>query len=461
MSKRLRCSERVASANQIAKVTSEPSVRVASRDNKKIMKKWWNDHRKKNENLLKDKEYSDALLASEKALVQQLREENERLTKLREQDAVLANALIEKNVALSNTCAEVANQNAALAHELVVAKGMPPFIKKESDRTSLVKMIGAAILFIFNIIMYRTQPLTRLRALVEAVFEMEIFGSFQTEKVLKEVSTKYARNTVFLPWKVLKSMDLAINGGINFTGLEALRKVEGLGDHQRGFLPSRASVQRCAAQLHDLGQDLIPFEKVDSQLGEMHQFHYEKLVRFILKMFSLHELSLKESVELCITLDGAELTKDLCHLTFGLKVTDPRAIDPRDGTPLACQEDGAYGQFFKVQSRNYCFVMKTLLGKDSKAAYREFADVFKFFEKLMLEGLPENEHGPRIMPLLIWSPQDMSSIWKSLNTGGGARKSGDRHWCHLCPCTGNKIASFLVDENRFVAIQLVSVFYTI
>jgi hypothetical protein len=64
--------------------------------------------------------------------------------------------------------------------------------------------------------------------------------------------------------------------------------------------------------------------------------------------------------------------------------------------------------------------MKTLLGKDSKAAYREFADVFKFFEKLMLDGLPENEHGPRIMPLLIWSPQDMSSIWKSLNTGGGA-----------------------------------------
>jgi hypothetical protein len=105
--------------------------------------------------------------------------------------------------------------------------------------------------------------------------------------------------------------------------------------------------------------------------------------------------------------------------------------------------------------------MKTLLGKDSKAAYREFADVFKVFEKLMLEGLPENEHGPRIMPLLIWSPQDMSSIWKSLNTGGGARKSGDRHWCHLCPCTGNKIAFFLVDENRFVAIQLVSVFYTI
>jgi len=57
----------------------------------------------------------------------------------------------------------------------------------------------------------------------------------------------------------------------------------------------------------------------------------------------------------------------------------------------------------------------------------------------MIQGLPANEYGPRIMPLIIWSPQDLSSIWKSLTTGGGARKSGVRHWCHLCPGTGNKI----------------------
>lgn len=105
-----------------------------------------------------------------------------------------------------------------------------------------------------------------------------------------------------------------------------------------------------------------------------------------------------------------------------------------------------------MQSRNYCLILKTLLGKDSKASYREFTDVFKFFEKVMAEGLPADEIGPRIMPIIIWSPQDLSSIWKSLNTGGGARKSGDRHCCHLCPCTGNKITSYLVDENRFVAV---------
>ena len=159
----------------------------------------------------------------------------------------------------------------------------------------------------------------------------------------------------------------------------------------------------------------------------MYQFDYEKMIRYILKTFSLQGIAERESVELCITLDGAELMKDLCHRTFGIKVTDPNAIDPRDGSPLAYSEDGVFGNIFKVQSRNYCFIMKTLLGKDSKSAYQEFADIFKFFEMLMLEGLPANENGPRILPILVWSPQDLSSIWKSLNTGGGARKVGDKH----------------------------------
>jgi hypothetical protein len=218
--------------------------------------------------------------------------------------------------------------------------------------------------------------------------------------------------------------------------------VEGLKDHERGILPSRSSVQRCSKELHDLGQETIPFKKVPSELGEMFHFDYEKMVHFILRAFALHEITQRESVELCITLDGAELSKDLCHLTFGIKVTDRRAIDPRDGCPLAYSHDGGFGNLFRVQSRNYCFILKSLVGKDSKQAYKEFSDVFKFFDTLMEHGLPENVNGPRIMPLIIWSPQDLSSIWKCLNTGSGASKHGDSHWCHLCPCTGNKIGFY-------------------
>jgi hypothetical protein len=175
------------------------------------------------------------------------------------------------------------------------------------------------------------------------------------------------------------------------------------------------------------------------------EFHYERMVRFILCAFSLHEIVQHKSVELCITLDGAEQTKDLSHLTFGVKVTNPRAIDPLGGSPLSYTEDGVFDNLFRVQSRNYCSIMKSLLGKDSKRAYAEFQDLFKFFDNLM----PENEYGCRIMPLVIWSPQDLSSLWKCLNTGSGARKHKESHWCHLCPCTGNKIAFYTIDNTLF------------
>ena len=100
--------------------------------------------------------------------------------------------------------------------------------------------------------------------------------------------------------------------------------------------------------------------------------------------------------------------------------------------------DGIFGNLFKVQSHNYCFAMKTLLGKDSQEAYHKFKDAFDFFENVRKEGLLANENGPRVKPLEIWSPQDLSSIWKCLNTGCGAKKTGETHFCHLCACTGNK-----------------------
>jgi len=78
--------------------------------------------------------------------------------------------------------------------------------------------------------------------------------------------------------------------------------------------------------------------------------------------------------------------------------------------------------------------MKTLLGKDCKSAYKEFSDFFNFFERLKKYGLAATEHGARLLPMDVWSPQDLSSIWKSLNTGSGARRNGNNHFCHLCPC---------------------------
>jgi hypothetical protein len=202
--------------------------------------------------------------------------------------------------------------------------------------------------------------------------------------------------------------------------------------------------------LHEIGQRLIPFQKKPSAMGEMYQYNFEQFLRFILKTFKLDEIAQREAVEVCMTLDGAELCDGISHLTAGVKVTDSRAIDPRDGTPMCFTDDIAFARIFKTQSRNYCFAMKSLIGKDSKKAYEEFHDFFQFFENVKKFGLPESQFGPRIFPIIVKSPQDMSSLWKCLNTGCGARKNGDTHFCHVCACSGNTIVRFLVEENRYL-----------
>jgi hypothetical protein len=64
-----------------------------------------------------------------------------------------------------------------------------------------------------------------------------------------------------------------------------------------------------------------------------------------------------------MTLDGAKLCDGILHITTGIKITDRRAIDPRDGSPLCSSIDGLVGRIFKVQSPNYCFTFRLCSGK--------------------------------------------------------------------------------------------------
>ena len=127
-------------------------------------------------------------------------------------------------------------------------------------------------------------------------------------------------------------------------------------------------------------------------------FDYERFLRYILKTFQLDEIAQRESMEISITLDGAELCDGISHLTAGIKVTDGRAIDPQTGIPF-CTDDGTFSRIFTNQSQNFCFAMKSLIGKDSKKAYKEFSDFFRFFEQVKKFGLPASELGPAIMPM--------------------------------------------------------------
>lgn len=102
-------------------------------------------------------------------------------------------------------------------------KTVLPMTHKESKKPECLAMIGAVIVAVLGIIMRKTQVITCLRALCEVIFDNDLFGAIPTERVLSHYSKMYCRRYVYLPWKVLQALDLSINGGINYNGLEALR----------------------------------------------------------------------------------------------------------------------------------------------------------------------------------------------------------------------------------------------
>jgi hypothetical protein len=61
-------------------------------------------------------------------------------------------------------------------------KGMPE-IRKETNKVLMLTMIGTAITALLSIIMFKTQKITRLRALCEVLFKNELFGPEASNQV--------------------------------------------------------------------------------------------------------------------------------------------------------------------------------------------------------------------------------------------------------------------------------------
>jgi hypothetical protein len=80
--------------------------------------------------------------------------------------------------------------------------------------------------------------------------------------------------------------------------------------------------------MFEMGQRVCPIKQVTSPLGEMFSFEYERTLRLILWTFKLEEIARTSSIEICMTLDGAELCDYLTHLTAGVKIVDKRAVGP-------------------------------------------------------------------------------------------------------------------------------------
>ncbi|CAB9505987.1 hypothetical protein SEMRO_250_G098940.1 [Seminavis robusta] len=296
---------------------------------------------------------------------------------------------------------------------------------------------------------------SRAKALVEVVFGyfLTTFPDFFHDILLKK-SSQLIRKERMQAWKFQRTMDLFATGGLNYEACNSLRSgVEELPkSSQDGVIPHGTTIARTAKQLEQHAEEDFGLSIVETinDHGPTLRFDFEIYLRMILAGFGLdHHAetgSLSEPVLLAHTLDGAQLTAHLGHVTAGVKIIDPRAVDPITGRNLFL--DHLY------QSRDLCFPCQITFGRDCKDLY---TDCFHQFHSLFNGGLviPSLGDLPELSNFNIVSPQDMSSIWKTTGLGGGSHQT--LLFCYACMCHNHQKHLFQTGSNRCPTCQRLKV----
>ncbi len=76
---------------------------------------------------------------------------------------------------------------------------------------------------------------------------------------------------------------------------------------------------------------VIPYDVVHVDGIDGFKFDYEPLLLYLLNIFQLEEPASdinQPPVQISITLDGAGLSRNVTHITAGVKINDPCSIDP-------------------------------------------------------------------------------------------------------------------------------------
>jgi hypothetical protein len=147
--------------------------------------------------------------------------------------------------------------------------------------------------------------------------------------------------------EVCRVMDLG-SGQLNFSGIEMLRKgiegdATGKVQYGGGWLTTKYHIQEAQKILHSAAKEEIPYHEIPDPELDGFAFKvgvaddYSKLLIFLLEMFKLDGIakdSTQAPVQIACTLDGADISRNVSHVTAGIKILDPRAIDPISHLPI-------------------------------------------------------------------------------------------------------------------------------
>jgi hypothetical protein len=223
-----------------------------------------------------------------------------------------------------------------------------------------------------------------------------------------------------------------MTAGISLQHFDLLKTLESKGKKwaKGGILPSSSSIKRVRKAAERFGRKRIPVRKgtLKNGLGEFFEFDVEELVVYAIKAFGLEQVAKQRAVRISVSIDGAQLSKRLTHVTIGFKIADIAARCPYTGRALFMDTDPAL-----LQSRNLCIPVKIAMCKETKQIYKdEFEGIFERFHLLSDKsenGLPLDSPFRRegFKPIRLALNCDMSATWKVFGIGGAAK-------VHTLPC---------------------------
>jgi hypothetical protein len=149
---------------------------------------------------------------------------------------------------------------------------------------------------------------------------------------IKEMVRQMGRD-IYSPYRIAWAM--AESASLSGKNVEQLRAVEKPGFNDEVMLPSKSAANRENYDLENWAESyfnlkvmVIP-STVSGKTAEGYGFDTKRLVRFIIKKFGLEEIAKTQAIEMKITYDGAQLTKNNRHIALGFQPVDPRCTNPR------------------------------------------------------------------------------------------------------------------------------------
>jgi hypothetical protein len=228
---------------------------------------------------------------------------------------------------MQDTSTRLQAENANLLSELKVERDNQPSItvvnnqkgqkkkKRQTKREVNEALQNAITMSIMEVLTHEDFSNLGLKrtstALVKAFWNVD--DGHAQGGLIVEVS-KWQRNNIFTPGKVLREMDLH-GGTLNYEGIEILRLLEHKGQKyfRTSILPSTSRIQRFQQKMNKVGETVVPFESIMTTDGEGIEFDLKKATEVVFHGYGLTETGKTTNLECGVSCDGTNISKKSIH----------------------------------------------------------------------------------------------------------------------------------------------------